>query len=189
MTSSTIESSSTFQSVVENQSESIDTIRSYLDKIIRLDLIDDRTVVGRFKCTDDEANIVLADAYEIRNIQDVEPNSKRKGNSNFVFINNEYIHEEVFIDKREKKNTRQILKTKHLHIVAYRVGMVLIGEEHVKKYFVDLKNDGQRDPSATPAPVSNSIVSSNDNDNNDNSTEKEIQKVLEEAVNQTNNNN
>lgn len=52
---------------------------------MKIELDDDRIVVGRFRCTDDASNIVLSDAYEIRN-QMLLGGENKKGTVAFLFI-------------------------------------------------------------------------------------------------------
>ena len=48
-----------------NDTENIKTIQSYIDRVLRIKLNDERELVGKFYCTDREKNIVLLDAVEI----------------------------------------------------------------------------------------------------------------------------
>mmetsp|Transcript_7976 Transcript_7976/g.13819 ORF Transcript_7976/g.13819 Transcript_7976/m.13819 type:complete len:143 (+) Transcript_7976:66-494(+) len=69
---------SEYKPVVPNESDTIEKIRSFVGKHMKVQLIDGRIVVGRFSCTDDTNSLVLSDSYEIRNVQDIKPNENTK---------------------------------------------------------------------------------------------------------------
>ena len=52
------------------EGENLSKLRECLDRHVRIGLSDGRVVVGRFRCADEYANIVLAEAHELREIID-----------------------------------------------------------------------------------------------------------------------
>eukprot|EP01108_Squamamoeba_japonica_P006957 TRINITY_DN5761_c0_g1_i1.p3 TRINITY_DN5761_c0_g1~~TRINITY_DN5761_c0_g1_i1.p3 ORF type:complete len:124 (+),score=21.29 TRINITY_DN5761_c0_g1_i1:201-572(+) len=63
--------------MADEESANVKLLRSYLDRHVRIDLDDGRIVVGRFRCTDDKANVVLDDACEVRTVVDSERESDK----------------------------------------------------------------------------------------------------------------
>jgi small nuclear ribonucleoprotein (snRNP)-like protein len=57
--------------ILDHTTPAIDEIRRCLGRHVKIDLDDGRIVVGRFRCTDSASNVVLADAFEIRNLFEV----------------------------------------------------------------------------------------------------------------------
>ena len=72
---------------VNEESDAVKKMRNALNRHVKIDLTDGRVVFGRFRCSDDNANVVLADASEVRELIDSKDDKPRRGNYTlFVYL-------------------------------------------------------------------------------------------------------
>ena len=69
---------------VEHSTPAIEKIRSCVGQVAKIELVDGRVVVGRFRCTDNGSNVVLQDAFEVRNLLVLGSDEPQKGFVVFV---------------------------------------------------------------------------------------------------------